>query len=128
MRLLLDTHVLIWWFLDSPRLPEKIKALIEQPNASMLVSAASGWEIATKFRIERFQEASELAQDFPYYVRRWGFEPIPITLQHSQVAGLLPTVHKDPFDRMLAVQSILESLDLISADPALAQLGAKVVW
>jgi len=128
MRVLLDTHVLIWWFLDSPRLPEKIKALIDEPESTVLVSAASGWEIATKFRIGKFQDARELAQNFPDHVKRWRFAPLSITLEHAHLAGLLPGAHRDPFDRMLAAQSILEGVELVSSDPAVAQLGARVVW
>lgn len=128
MKLLLDTHALIWWFLDSPRLSDEMKWMIDDPAVTIFVSAATAWEITTKFRTGRFQEAAELALNLPAYVRRWHFEPLAVTIEHAHRAGLLPGNHKDPFDRMLAAQSIIEDIGVVSADPALAGLGANVVW
>jgi PIN domain nuclease of toxin-antitoxin system len=128
VKLLLDTHALIWWFLDSPRLRHEMKSMIDDPAFTIFVSAATAWEITSKYRIGRFQEAAELALNLPAYVRQWRFEPLPVTMEHAHRAGLLPGDHKDPFDRMLAAQAIIENAGLVTADPALAGLGAKVVW
>jgi PIN domain nuclease of toxin-antitoxin system len=128
MSLLLDTHALVWHFLDSPRLPEALKEKIDDPETIVFVSAASAWEIATKFRIGRFAEAEALVSNLPGYIREYRFTPLPITFEHGWRAGLLAGAHKDPFDRMLAAQAIEEKLGLVSADPALAALGAKIVW
>jgi PIN domain nuclease of toxin-antitoxin system len=128
MNLLQDTHALVWHFLDSPRLPEALKEKIDDPETIVFVSAASAWEIATKFRIGRFAEAEALVSNLPGYIREYRFTPLPITFEHGWRAGLLSGAHKDPFDRMLAAQAIEEKLGLVSADPALAALGARIVW
>lgn len=128
VRLLLDTHALIWWFLDSPRLPDALKGIIDEPANTIFVSAATAWEITTKHRIGRFQEAEELALNLPAYLGEWRFAPMPITVEHGYRAGLLPGPHRDPFDRMLAAQAICENLGLVTADPAMAALGAEVIW
>lgn len=128
MKLLLDTHALIWWFLDDTRLPVNVGTLLDDPESSIFVSAASAWELATKRRSGRLQEAAELAEQLPALVRRWRFTPLPVTLEHGHRAGLIPGDHRDPFDRMLAAQALIEDLGLVTADPELARLGARVVW
>jgi PIN domain nuclease of toxin-antitoxin system len=128
VRLLLDTHALIWWFLDSPRMPERIKLLIDDPRNRVYVSAVTSWELATKFRIGKLPEAKPLVQGFFDFLEEWHFEKLPISVEHGHRAGLLPGEHKDPFDRMLAAQAILEELDIVTVDPALAALGANVIW
>jgi PIN domain nuclease of toxin-antitoxin system len=88
MKLLLDTHALVWHFLDSPRLPESMKLMIDDPSIEAFVSAASAWEIATKVRIGRFAEAEELAANLPRYIREYRFAPLPITIEHGHRAAL----------------------------------------
>jgi PIN domain nuclease of toxin-antitoxin system len=128
VKLLLDTHAVIWWFIDSPRLPDHVKDMLDDPGNTVSVSAASAWEVATKFRKGHLPEAAELALNFPSYVRDWNFESLAITVVHGHRAGLLPGSHKDPFDRMLVAQAIIEGMDLVSSDQAMAQLGARVLW
>ena len=95
---------------------------------AVYASAALAWELTTKYRNGRLQDAADIALNLPAYVRQWHFEPLPITVEHSHRAGLLPGAHRDPFDRMLAAQANMEGLELATVDPALAGLGAKVVW
>jgi PIN domain nuclease of toxin-antitoxin system len=128
VKLLLDTHALIWWFLDDPRLSTKVDQLLDEPSAIIHVSGATAWEIATKFRIGKLQEAAAIVTDFPGLVARCHFVPLPVTIEHGHHAGLLVGDHKDPFDRMLAAQAIIEDLGLVTADPAMAGLGARLVW
>jgi PIN domain nuclease of toxin-antitoxin system len=128
VRLLLDTHALIWWFLDDARLTDRVGALLDDPKSVVFVSAASAWELTTKYRAGKLQDAAELAEQLLVLIKQWRFTPLPITVEHGHRAGLLPGDHKDPFDRMLVAQALIEDLDVVTADPALATLGARVMW
>ena len=128
MRLLLDTHALIWWFLDDLRLSKSVDRLLDDPAVTVFVSAVTAWEMATKYRSGKLQEAAAIVADMPRLIERCHFEPLAVTVEHGHRAGLLPGTHKDPFDRMLAAQSIIEDLELVTIDPKLAGLGARVVW
>ena len=128
MKLLLDTSALIWWFAESPELPSTSRDLIARDDVRVLVSAASAWEICTKVRIGKLQGAKELCERFPDFLRQYQFEPLAISVEHAQLAGQLPGAHKDPFDRMLAAQAIVEDVSVVTNDKAFASLGAKVVW
>lgn len=125
---LLDTHAFLWWLFDSPKLSRKARAFVADPTNRILVSSASAWEIATKHRLGRLPEADELVQDIVGWVRRAGFEELPISSAHAQRAGSFAVEHRDPFDRMLAAQSLLESTPIISKDDALKRLGVTLVW
>ena len=128
MRLLLDTHALIWWFLDDARLSSTINEHLDDPNVEVFVSAATAWEMATKSRSGKLREAAAIVPDLPSLIRRCHFTPLPVSVEHGHRAGLLPGDHKDPFDRMLAAQAIIEDMGLVTVDQALARLGARVVW
>lgn len=128
MALLLDTHALIWWVLDSERLSRRAYAEIENPANHVLVSAASAWEVATKHRLGKLPEAAALAEDFEGSIRRDGFTPLPVTVAHAERAGRLPGPHKDPFDRMLIAQSLTDDLALISNETAFDGYGVNRLW
>lgn len=128
MRLLLDTHALIWWFLDDPRLSRSVNDYLDDPDVQVFVSAATAWEMATKHRGGKLQDAEAIVSDFPGLVERCHFRSLPVSIAHGHRAGLLQGDHKDPFDRMLVAQSMIEDMSLVSADPALAKLGARVIW
>lgn len=128
MRLLLDTHALLWWFTDDPRLSRVARDAIANEANAILVSAASAWEIATKHRLGKLNEAADAVHRFGELVAADGFEHLPITHFHSLKAGSYTLEHRDPFDRMLAAQSELESLPLVTCDPALALFDIQLVW
>jgi len=128
MRLLLDTHALIWWLTDSPSLPASARKLIGSRNRPVLVSAASAWEIATKVRLGRLNVAVDLADDFDGYLTRERFESLSISAEHGIRAGSLPGSHKDPFDRMLVAQAQIEGLVIVSNDAQLDGYGVSRVW
>ena len=128
MKFLLDTHAWLWWAFDDSRLPKTMRTIIAEPSNQIFVSAASAWEIATKFRIGKLPSASVLVQDIDGWRQRCGFAEIPITVLHAQKAGTWANPHRDPFDRMLAAQSAMEQLPCITADPELASFGIDVVW
>ncbi|MGH6901610.1 MAG: type II toxin-antitoxin system VapC family toxin [Geminicoccaceae bacterium] len=109
MRLLLDTHAYLWWLAGDPSLPERVRALIGDSQGQVLVSAASAWEIATKHRLGKLPGAAAIVADIEGSVRHQGFEPMSVTMRHGQRAGSLPGHHRDPFDRMLIAQAILEA-------------------
>ncbi len=128
MRVLLDTHALIWWSLDDERLSQAARAAIAHDENTVFVSAASAWEIATKARIGKLPEAEELASMLVAYVASQGFTPLPITLSHGQRAGALPGPHRDPFDRMFIAQAQAENLPIVSNEVAFDGYGVVRVW
>ncbi len=128
MRCLLDTHALLWWLFDDPRLSDTVRGILMDRSNALYVSSASAWEIATKHRLGRLDSAAPLVQDMKGWIARAGFRELGITIAHAQRAGSWPQPHRDPFDRMLAAQSALEELPIVSRDPALPQFGIVPVW
>jgi len=128
MRLLLDTHTLLWWLAENPSLPASARKLIANKNNDVLVSAASAWEIATKVRLGKLSIALDLAHDFTAHLQRERFETLAVSAEHSIRAGLLPGPHKDPFDRMLIAQALAENLAIVSNDVVFDGYGVKRVW
>jgi len=127
LSLLLDTHIFLWWLFDAPDLSEKIRPLISSKENTVYISSASVWEIATKYRIGKLPHADSVAKNVPYWIDHAGFTPLPITPEHAQLAGSWPQPHRDPFDRMLAAQSKLESVALISADKQMKIFPIQVI-
>ncbi len=117
--MLLDTHMFLWWLFDDPKLPEPIKRFMQDRDRAVFVSAASVWEITTKFRLGKLPEAVSVAKDVPSWIVKAGFEPLPVTPEHAQLAGEWNILHRDPFDRMLAAQAKLEKMPLASLDISL---------
>ncbi len=112
--MLLDTHIFLWWLFDDARLPGNIRAYFRDINHTIYISAASVWEISTKFRLGRLPEASSAAKDVPYWIEKAGFQTLGITVEHAQLAGNWNVAHRDPFDCMLAAQARLEKMPLAS--------------
>ena len=127
VRLLLDTHALLWYALDDPRLPATTRRAVVDPDNSVFASAASAWEIATKARLGKLPHGP-LATAFIETVRAHGFRVLPIGAQDAQDAGNLPGPHGDPFDRMLAAQARRRDLALVSGDALLDQFGVARLW
>ncbi len=125
--MILDTHIFLWWLFDDPQLPLGIKKHIESVDHSIFVSAASVWEITTKFRIGKLPHASEVAADVPGWIVKAGFQPLDITPEHAQLAGSWSMQHRDPFDRMIAAQARLEKLLLASIDKSLTIFPIEVI-
>jgi PIN domain nuclease of toxin-antitoxin system len=128
MKLLLDTHTLLWWWTDDPQLPDSARALIADEGNEVLVSAASAWEIATKHRLGKLPEAGDAIPRFNELVAADGFLHLPVNYLHSLRASAYAIDHRDPFDRVLAAQSDLESASLVTRDPAFAAFATRVVW
>ena len=128
MKLLLDTNAVLWWFTDDPSLPGAVEVLIDDPANTILVSAASAWEICTKVRIGKLPSGRALCDDFHGTLRRYHFEPLAISIEHGRLAGRMPGAHKDPFDRMLAAQALSEGVPIVTNDTAFAAFGVQVIW
>ena len=109
---LLDTPVLLWWLMDDPRLGASARQVIARPSNEVWVSAASGWEIAIKRMLGKLRAPDNLEAR----VGKGGFAFLPIAFRHAEQAGVLPLIHRDPFDRMLIAQAQAEDLALITAD------------
>jgi PIN domain nuclease of toxin-antitoxin system len=128
VRVLLDTHALLWWTQDDPRLSRKARTALASFGTEVYVSAASAWEIATKVRIGKLPGAEALAADFPARLQMLSFRELPITVEHGQRAGLLPGLHKDPFDRMLVAQAQAENMPVVSNEEIFDEYLVRRIW
>ena len=127
--LLLDTHALIWFAAgDSTRMPTPVADLIAAVDRDVFVSAASIWEIATKVRIGKMPAAADLAARPRHYMATLGMHGLDINPDHAQRAGGYDVAHRDPFDRMLAAQSEIEGMPLVSVDAVLDEFGIERLW
>ena len=122
-RVLLDTHVLLWWLADDPKLGTNARAVISDGNNEIYVSADSSWEISIKKRNGKLTGPDNIDN----IVEQERFNKLPISLVHGELAGQLPDHHKDPFDRMLIAQAQTEKLTILTADEKFQQYDASVV-
>lgn len=125
MRLLLDTHVYLWWLAADPRLSTEATAAIREPAALVHVSAASIWEAAIKAALGRLDAGDA---DLVAEIAANGFEELSVSARHAAAAGALPRHHQDPFDRMLVAQATADDLTLVTADRRLEPYGVSVLW
>lgn len=128
MRLLLDTHALIWWLAGEEALSARARDAIADEANSVAVSAASAMEVATKFRIGKLPDAALLAQDFEGIVAGQDFDELAITVRHARLAGELNIAHKDPFDRLLIAQAQVEDMTLVSNETLFDGFAVKRLW
>lgn len=124
MRLLLDTHILLWWLNDSPDLPEQAKALIADPANEVYVSPLSLWEIAIKSRLGKITADVDAVRQAALAS---GFDPLAFTLEHAADVARLPDHHRDPFDRALVAQARVEPMRLLTHDEVVAMYGESVL-
>ena len=125
---LLDTHAFLWWIADSEKLSTTARDTIADELNDIAVSAASAWEIATKFRLGKLPGCEVVAVDVAGHIRRQGFEELAIDVADAERAGRLPGPHRDPFDRMLAAQALARESPVVSADPVFDGLGVIRLW
>lgn len=122
VRLLLDTHILLWWLGAEP-IREEARRAIANPRSTVFVSAASAWEIAIKRALGKLDAPDDLEQQ----LRRHRFASLPITVRDGLRAGALPDLHPDPFDRMLVAQAMNDELALVTRDERIAAYGVAVL-
>lgn len=125
MKLVLDTHAVLWSLLDSPRLSERVRAALVDPQVVVLVSAVSTYELAFKAALGKLPP---LPAPLAELAVAQGFALLPVNHRHAELAAGLPLVSRDPWDRILVAQAMAESALLVSADAAVTSLGATVFW
>lgn len=128
MQVLLDTHALLWWWANDARLSETARTVLEEDDTIVYASAASVLEIAIKFRLGKLPEMAGKIDRFEQAMHEDGFHFLSVRPDHAIRAGLLPGAHRDPFDRLLAAQGLIDSLILITRDREIAAFGCKVLW
>lgn len=130
MRLLPDTHSLVWFSFADPRLSATARSLLEDPQNEILVSPASYWEIAIKVSLGKWALQQPLADLLDGWWTTYGFRILPITPEHAARILTLPHPqnHRDPFDRLLIAQALVEGIPLVSVDGKLDQYGVSRVW
>lgn len=125
----LDTHTLLWALTDPSKLGRRARKTIEDRRTVLLVSAVSAWEISAKHRVRRLPQADVLIGAFPRHLDTLGVGRLTITEEHCLLSGSLVWSHRDPFDRMLAAQAMIESLTLITDDDAFKTIrGIRTLW
>jgi PIN domain nuclease of toxin-antitoxin system len=128
LKLLLDTHALLWWWSDDKRLSKRASKAISDENNIVLISAASAWEIATKHRIGKLPGAERAVAEFNELIVSDGFTHLNVSYGHALKAGGFTMEHRDPFDRMLAAQAIIEGATLVTDDAAMKLFRVKCFW
>ena len=127
MKILLDTHALIWWLGNESKLSRRASSIIANQKNTVLVSAAIAWELAIKVNLGKV-DALSLTTELSRYAAEEGFEELPISMEQAVRAGLLPLHHRDPFDRLLVAQAQGLNLPILSADTVLDQYDVKRLW
>lgn len=127
MRLLLDTHALLWWWADDAQLRPNARAAIADETSEALVSAATAWEIATKQRLGKLAGVPPGSKVYADLLADDNFLTLPINASHAWLADPLAAAHRDPFHRMLAAQADMEALLLVTRDPAFAAFGTRTL-
>ena len=128
LRILLDTHALIWWLTDSRRLSEAVRHAIFDPLNEKQVSAATAWEITTKHRLGKLPGCELIAADVTGVIANQGFAELPITVADAARVGALPGPHRDPFDRMLIAQALTHNLVFVSNETRFDWYGVRRLW
>ncbi len=128
MKLLLDTHIFLWWITDDPQLSVNARELIGDGHNALYWSAASSWEVSIKYALGRMPLPEAPEQFLPAEIEKNRIESLPIIDVHAFEAGQLPQHHRDPFDRMLIAQALVESFALLSNDRQLNHYDVEIHW
>jgi PIN domain nuclease of toxin-antitoxin system len=126
MRLLLDTHALIWWIVDSPKLSQPARTAIAEPHNTVLASVVSGYEVAYKHRLGKLP--AEIPEDLSRALRDARIRTQQLTLDHAIAAGRLPGPHRDPWDRLIIAQAMIGGLTVVTADAVFRDYGVPICW
>jgi PIN domain nuclease of toxin-antitoxin system len=128
VRVLLDTHVLLWLLLEPTKLSKRVRSLLSDTGTEVLVSSATAWEIATKHRLGKLAHAADVVRGYSDHLRTALATELSISSAHAILAGGFKTAHKDPFDRFLASQSTLEGIPLVSNDRTFDAFPVTLFW
>jgi PIN domain nuclease of toxin-antitoxin system len=127
MKLLLDTHALLWFIGNDPQLSASARENIENPEHEKFVSAASFWEIALKLSLDKLKLPRPFDEVFPRQLDVNGFEQLPISCAHLDQLRALPFHHRDPFDRLLIAQALADGMTIVTRDPEFSKYPAKIL-
>ena len=122
------THALLWWLMADRQISPRVRAVLSDPQTEAYISAISGFEISNKVRLGQLSFGSVSLNSLPTRLTSLGYHALPLSLAHADAAGCYPAAHRDPFDRMLAAQSQLERMPLITIDPAFAAFQIETIW
>jgi PIN domain nuclease of toxin-antitoxin system len=128
MKVLLDTQAFLWWIANDPRLSARARQIMAAPEAELLLSVASGWEMAIKSRLGKLKLPTDLQGFVAEQLRINAIQTLPIQMTHALHVFTLPDLHRDPFDRLLVAQAQLEKLPILTGDPLIAQYLVTVIW
>ncbi len=128
MKVLLDTHVFLWWITDDPKLSSRAREIMSNIENELYLSAASGWEISIKVQIGRLKLPDEPQRFIHSQMRTNAIQSLPILMNHALHVSTLPDHHRDPFDRLLIAQAQLEGFPILSADPQMAKYQIEAIW
>lgn len=128
MKVLLDTHAFLWALVDPGKLSSKARQMLEDETTDVVASAISACEIATKLRLGKLPGAQRVVSDYTGALQGLQATELVLTSAHALRAGAYPQLHRDPFDRMLAAQSALEKVALVSCNPLMSQFDIEVIW
>lgn len=128
MRALLDTHAFLWWTTDDARLSDQAREIFADARNELFFSAASGWEIAIKAALGKVEVPEDLEKFMAEQLSRNAVQVLPIHLSHALRVYTLPNHHRDPFDRLLVAQSLIEKVPILSADPYISRYPVETIW
>ncbi len=128
MKVLLDTHIVIWALIHPGRLSPRVTRLLTDRKTDIVVSSASIWELGIKYHSGKMPEMARIFPRIEHHLARLGTTPLPIKHEHALMASSLPDIHKDPFDRMLVAQALVEGLPLITNDAILERYSVLTIW
>ncbi len=127
MRVLLDTHVFLWWIKDDPRLGSRARSIISDVDNQLLLSAASGWEIAIKSKLGKLEIAGDIIAFTYEQMQINAISELPVQMNHTLHVAMLPDLHRDPFDRLLVAQSQLERIPILTGDTQIMAYSVEVI-
>jgi PIN domain nuclease of toxin-antitoxin system len=128
VRVLLDTHTFLWWANNDPSLSLAAQIVLADRNNEIFLSAATTWEMAIKAALGKLTLAQPVGSFVSAQIAQYQFQPLTITLDHTYQAENLPLHHKDPFDRLLIIQAMLDNLVILTRDPQFPQYGIPTLW
>jgi PIN domain nuclease of toxin-antitoxin system len=128
VRILLDTHTFLWWNEASRRLSKKALVLLADPANTLLLSVVSAWELVLKAQTGKLRLSESPSVYVPTRMAHYAMEALPVTLAHVLAAESLPFFHRDPFDRLLISQAIIEGIPIVTSDPEFRRYPIKVLW
>lgn len=128
MRILIDTHAVLWWVSAEHRLSDRVRSLMRDPATEVIVSVASIFEIAIKAAKGDLELPSAVDRYLPKRIRQYRWDTLPILTDHALRAAALPRIHADPFDRLLVAQARVEGLPLVTSDPAITRYDVETIW